>query len=105
MFDLDNNISTIEYKEKSYKCIIPNTIYDLFKNNNTNVKFLCMLILNKKCKFFDKSKVGNSNNIEDYYHILEVPVNKYEKIELPVYTLFVNGFECFTFQIPKEMEQ
>lgn len=103
MFALNHNISTIEYKQKEYKCVIPNEIYDMFKVNKTNVKFLCMLILNKKCKFFDRNNVNKLVSIDDYYHVLEIPVNKFEKMDISVYTLFVDGFECFTFQVSKEV--
>lgn len=104
MISFDHNISNFKIKGLNYACVIPNQIHEIFKKNKTNIEFLCMLILNKKCKFYDKGKSYASQNVNDFYHILEVPVNKFEKIDIPVYTLYVNGLNCFTFQIPKEME-
>jgi hypothetical protein len=99
---LNHYIEDISLKGNEYRCIVPIKTYDFLKKTKMDLKFLCLLILGKNCKFFDRSNLKNFTTIDDYHHILEIPVNKYEKIEIPVYTLFVNNCECFTFQMVEE---
>lgn len=104
MIELDHHISDIEIKGKNYKCVIPNSLKKIFKKNKTSVHFICLSVLYRKCKFYNKDYKDYAINLEDYVHTFEVPVNKFEKIEFNVYTLQVMENECFTFQIPKEIE-
>ena len=98
MIELNHQIKSVNIHGKEYKCVIPNQVNDLFKKSKTDLKFLCLLLLYKNCKFFNKD--GNNKNalVTDYCHILEIPVNKFEKIEISVYTLSVMNENCFTFQ-------
>lgn len=105
MINLDHHVSDIEIKGKNYKYVIPNSLKKIFKKNKTSINFVCLLILHKNCKFYNKDHKDYGVNLEDYMHIIEVPVNKFEKIEINVYTLQVMNNECFTFELPKKFEE
>jgi hypothetical protein len=100
--DLNCYIKTVEIDKKEYTCIIPhkikNLLNKLFRKNKISLKFLCFMLLQKKCKFFDKNEDNKNSLASDYVHSIEVPVNKFEKVEIYIYSLFVQNKNCFTFQ-------
>lgn len=102
MIDLNYNISSIKILGENYNCVIQSDLFDMFRTKNIDYKLLCFLILEKKCKFYNDNNFNEADKLEEFRHVVEIPVNNFEKIEIIVYTILVNQINCFNFQTIKD---